>query len=131
VAALTWVKLTAALIVWLLLGSPTVAFAGQNILTWRDNSLNEKIFQIARKVGPCAATGTWYLRATVGPNVTTYTDTGLIIGAIYCYKVRATNATGVSMYSNQAEGTAKPSPTCGMVKSVAPDGTVIYTWVCH
>jgi hypothetical protein len=63
--------------------------------------------------------------------VTIYTDTGLTVGQVYCYKVRAINNSGVSPYSNQNDGAAKPSPTCGTVKTVTPDGTVTYTWVCH
>jgi hypothetical protein len=63
--------------------------------------------------------------------VTTYTDTDLTVGQVYCYRVRALNNSGASAYSNQSEGAAKPSPTCGMVKTVAPDGTVTYAWVCH
>lgn len=113
------------------LGIVTPAMAGQNILSWNDNSNNEKGFQIARKVGACAGTGTWYIRTNVGPDVKTFTDTGLTIGATYCYKVRAYNGYGVSAYSNMAEGIAKPSPTCGTVKTVLSDGTIVYTWVCH
>jgi hypothetical protein len=105
------------------------ALAGQNVLTWRDTSSTEKTFQIARKVGPCSGSGTWYIRVSVGANVTTYTDTGLTVGQVYCYKVRAVNSSGISAYSNQAEGAAKPS--CGTLKTLAPDGTVTYTWVCH
>jgi hypothetical protein len=37
----------------------------------------------------------------VGPNVTEYTDTGLMAGKTYYYRVRAYNAQGV--YSDYAE----------------------------
>ena len=40
--------------------------------------------------------------ATVGPNVTSYTDTGLLPLVTYCYRVRAYNGAGDSGYSNTA-----------------------------
>ena len=122
--------MTAVLAALLVLGVTVPALAGQNVLVWRDNSSNEKSFQIARKVGPCSGSGTWYIRASVGADVTTYTDTDLTVGQVYCYRVRAINNVGASAYSNQSEGAAKTSPTCGTVKTVAPDGTVTYAWIC-
>jgi hypothetical protein len=38
--------------------------------------------------------------ATVGPNVTTYSNTGLASFTRYYYRVRATNAVGNSGWSN-------------------------------
>lgn len=39
---------------------------------------------------------------TVGPNVTTYTHTGVFPGLTYYYRVKAINASGYSDYSNVA-----------------------------
>lgn len=39
--------------------------------------------------------------ATVGPNVTSYTDSGLSYGMQYFYAVSAFNANGDSVYSNE------------------------------
>lgn len=58
------------------------ASAGQLHLTWTDNSNNEDAFKIERKTG---TTGTYIEIATVGANVTSYTDTNLTDGATYCY----------------------------------------------
>lgn len=63
-------------------------------MRWNDNSNNEQGFQIWR------LNGTWKLIATVGPNVTTYTNTGLTPNTTYSYRVRAYNADGFSAYSN-------------------------------
>jgi hypothetical protein len=43
--------------------------------------------------------------ATVGPNVTTYANTGLSANIAYRYRVRAYNAGGNSAYSNIASAT--------------------------
>jgi len=113
----------------LVLAAP--AFAGQNILSWKDNSTTETTFYIVRKLGPRSGTASWYFRAQVGAGVTTYTDTGLVVGQTYCYKVRAVSLSGVSPYSNEAQGTAKISlTTCGLQRLVLSDGTVVYKWVC-
>ncbi|MBN1670803.1 MAG: lamin tail domain-containing protein, partial [Kiritimatiellae bacterium] len=72
-------------------------------LTWRDNSDNETQFKIRR-----SADGVDFgaLDAVfVGPNVTSWTDTGLAAGARRWYIVRAENAAGVSAYSAAVDAT--------------------------
>ena len=67
-------------------------------LAWEDNSDNELSFKIERKTG---SSGTYKEIATVGPNVTNYTDTGLSASTTYFYRVRAYNLAGHSAYSNE------------------------------
>ena len=67
-------------------------------LTWEDHSSNELGFKIERKT---ESKGTYHEIATVGPNTTTYTDTGLSGGTTYYYRVRAYNADGQSPYSEE------------------------------
>ncbi len=71
-------------------------------LAWTDNSSNETGFKIERKTG---AGGTYAEIATVGASVTTYSNTGLTVGTNYFYRVRATNTSGDSAYSNEASAT--------------------------
>jgi subtilisin family serine protease len=71
-------------------------------LSWTDNSYNETGFKIERKIG---ATGTYSQVATVGANVTTYSDTGLNGSTTYYYRVRAYKTAGDSSYSNEASAT--------------------------
>jgi Divergent InlB B-repeat domain/FG-GAP-like repeat len=80
------------------------ASAGQLQLAWTDNSNNESGFKIERKLG---TTGTFSQIATVGVNVTTYTDTNLTDGATYCYRLAAFNSAGTSAYSAEGCGTVK------------------------
>ena len=71
-------------------------------LSWTDNSSGESGFKIERKMG---SGGTYAEIATVGANVTTYSNTGLNASATYYYRVRAYNSSGNSTYSNEANAT--------------------------
>jgi phosphodiesterase/alkaline phosphatase D-like protein len=73
--------------------------ASQIDLAWTDNANNEAGFKIERRIGP---RGSFVQLATVGANVTTYSDPGLTGGKEYFYRVRATNGAGDSGYSNTA-----------------------------
>ncbi len=68
-------------------------------LSWTDNASNETGFAIERKTG---ATGTYAQVATVGANIRTYANTGLVANTAYYYRVRAVNGTVYSSYSNEA-----------------------------
>jgi hypothetical protein len=80
--------------------TPTpVAPPAQLTLSWQDNSDNEDDFAIERKTG---TTGTYAQITLVGVNITSYVDTNVTSGVIYCYRVQAVNSAGVSTYSNEA-----------------------------
>ncbi len=68
------------------------------LLNWVDNSNNETGFAIERCTGNNCTN--FVQIATVGTNITTYTDTGRTRGTRYRYRVRAFNANGNSAYSN-------------------------------
>jgi fibronectin type 3 domain-containing protein len=84
------------------------AVSGSQInLSWKDNSTNETGFKIWRKVG---TSGSWVVRATVGANVTSYQDTGLVPCTLYTYGVVAYNSNGDSTASNAASATTPCVP---------------------
>lgn len=114
-------------------------------LAWRDNATNESAFEIEkRNPEPTATvaeegsgagakeTSDWARIATVPANVTSYTVSGLTPGT-YTFRVRATNAGGVSAYSNEATGTTLPRAPTGLVvqlSNVTPtSGTITLTWL--
>lgn len=78
--------------------SLTVVSSAALTLSWTDNANNETGFRIERKTG---AGGTYAEIATVGPNVTSYPDTGLTVNTTYYYRVRAYNALGSSAYCTE------------------------------
>ncbi len=76
----------------------TAISTSQINLAWRDNANNEDGFMIERSVN-----GTNFTQiATVGVNVTTYSNTGLSTNTRYYYRVRGYNTVGNSAYSNIA-----------------------------
>ena len=103
---------------------PVESNAAQLTLTWTDNSTNEDGFAIERKTG---STGTFAQIGTVGPNVTSYTDTGATSAITYCYRVAAFNAAGNSAYSSEACGTTPQSFGLAVVKAGTGSGTVTST----
>jgi subtilisin family serine protease len=76
----------------------TVISKSQINLTWTDNSGNETGFRIERCKG--ATCTNFALIATVGANVTSYSNTKLTANTTYRYRVYAYNAGGISGYSN-------------------------------
>ena len=72
-------------------------------LAWTDNSDNEAGFVIERS--PNGVTGWLSLTPSTAPNATSYSDTGLAAATAYFYRVKATNASGDSAWSNVANAT--------------------------
>ena len=75
----------------------SLASAASVSLSWQDNSTNEDGFKIERGVS-----STYSIIASVGPNTQTYTDSGVLAGTTYCYRVRSFNSSGVSSPSNES-----------------------------
>jgi subtilisin family serine protease len=75
-------------------------------LSWRDNSNREIGFKIERKTG---SGGTYSQIATVGANVTSYSDAGLSESTNYLYRVLAYDSTGDSVFSNESSATTSSS----------------------
>jgi hypothetical protein len=88
-----------------------IASTGSQVsLTWRNNDLPSTSFVIWRKV----SAGSYAFLAAVGPNVTSYDDTGLQSETLYTYRVRAMNSYSASAdWSNEAAvwTPAMPPPT--------------------
>jgi bacillopeptidase F len=92
-------------------GTPTPPAAPTNLsasavsnsqinLAWTDNANNEDGFKIERCSGNSCSN--FAEIATVGANVTSYSDSGLQPRTRYSYRVRAFNANSNSAYSNTA-----------------------------
>lgn len=98
-------------------------------LTWVDNALNETGFKIERKTG---AGGTYAQIATVGANVTTYSDTGLAAATVYFYRVRSTNSIGDSAYSTEVSAATfatVPAAPSNLTPTSVSTTQINLTWV--
>lgn len=89
----------------------SAASSSQINLAWSDAASNETGFRIERATG----SGSFAEIATVGANVTSYSNTGLAASTAYSFRVRAYNSAGNSSYSNTATATtgssSNPAPT--------------------
>jgi titin len=82
----------------LLAASVVHAQAASLSLSFTDNASNETGFDVERCQGSgCSG---FAKVAGLGVNVTTYVDSSLLEGTMYCYRVRAVNSGGASAYSN-------------------------------
>lgn len=107
-----------------MLASTGASASGAN-LVWSDNSNNEAGFNVERRIG----TGAWSQMASVGANVTTFADTGLMSSTSYDYRVRAYNRSGASAYSNTvAVGTTAPVAPSTLAASVASASRIDLLW---
>lgn len=95
------------------------AHSGELQLRWTDNSSTEDGFTIERKKGTA---GTYAQIATVGADFTSYTDSTVADGEIYCYRLFAFNAGGASPYSSEGCAPAR-STTQTFSLTVASEGT--------
>jgi hypothetical protein len=101
-------------------------------LTWIDNSNNENGFRVERAA---SLTAPWTLAATIGPNVTSWTNTGLAAGSTWFYRVKAFNLNGESLLSGTssattmtASDTIPPSIPMGVVTTPPTCGGIQINW---
>ncbi len=66
-------------------------------LEWANNANDALTVSLERRK---QGSGGWSVRATLGPNATSYTDSGVQVGSTYDYRVRTWNPVGYSSYSN-------------------------------
>ena len=81
----------------------TAVSSSQVNLTWSDNSANEDGFKLYRSTDGVNFSNI----KIVGPNVTSYSDTGRTGSTTYYYRVLAYSIGGTSAYSNTAVVTTK------------------------
>jgi titin len=80
----------------------TAVSTTQITLSWTDHSQSEDGYSIERK----SPGGDFVQTGTIGPNTTTFSDSGLSPSTTYTYRVRAFSSTaGNSQYSNEASVT--------------------------
>jgi Domain of Unknown Function (DUF1080) len=90
------------------------------LLNWTDTSNNEDGFKIERLVA-----GLVDGILSVPASATTYTDSALVAGTVYCYRVQAFNSAGDSEPSNQACAMAEgPIPNASANVNLSANPTI-------
>jgi alpha-tubulin suppressor-like RCC1 family protein len=100
----------------------TIIDQNQINLSWIDNSIDELGFKIERKVN----NGSWAVIYTVGANITSYSDTTVLYGNNYYYRVSAYNELGDGPYSN--ESSSLPSPLGSLVIQAVSSNQINLSW---
>jgi fibronectin type 3 domain-containing protein len=102
------------------------------VLIWTDTDKTEDGYQISRAT---SSSGPWNVIATVGNNVTGYTDPGLKPRTRYYYKVRAVNNLGRATWKGPVmaktgkAGTAMaPTDLAATVESLGQGSHIHLTW---
>ncbi len=95
----------------------TAVSSSQIDLGWTDNANDEDGFEVEWSLDG----NNFSHLATLGSNVTSYSDTGLSASTTYFYRVRAFNGSGNSAYSNTANATTQGggNPTDVHVEAIA------------
>lgn len=87
-------------------------------LAWTDVAGNETAYEVERATA--GSGGPFVQIAVKAANVATHSDGGVAPSTAYWYRVRATNASGASAYSNTATAT---TPAAAVVPPPPADGT--------
>jgi hypothetical protein len=105
------------------------AGSGQIDLTWTDTSTGEDGVEIQRCTGTVATTcgvdSNFVVIASVGPNVTAYSDLDPVDGETFTYRVRAFAGSVFSGFSNTATATAGPPAPPSNLTATAISGSRI------
>ena len=106
----------------------TTVSSSQINLSWTDNSTTEANFIVGRST---TSGGPYTDIATLGANVTSFSNTGLSANTTYYYVVRASNAGGSSANSAQASATTLPNPPAapsGLAASTVSQTQINLSW---
>ncbi|MFA5073213.1 MAG: fibronectin type III domain-containing protein [Nitrospirota bacterium] len=95
-------------------------------LTWQDNAIDESGYKVERAT---SAGGTYSVIATLGANITTYSDTGRIQNTMYYYRIRAYKSTIYSAYTPVTSATTPilAAPT-NLTTDVASASQINLSW---
>jgi N-acetylneuraminic acid mutarotase len=98
--------------------------SGQINLTWTDNSESETGFVIERKT----LNGYFAVIDTAAQNVTSFSDTSLLDGTYYTYRIKAIGSSGLySDYSGEATAKTDLSAASNLTATLL-NGSVVLNW---
>ncbi len=93
-------------------------------LSWTINSVSEEGFLIERRTGSEGFTEI----ASIGPDLTSYSDLTVLEGTTYFYQVRAYKGSSYSVYSNEASTTADPAAPTSLTAFSEDEDIIRLDW---
>ncbi len=99
--------------------------SGTIYVSWVDNSTNETGFILEHSIN---AVGSWNQLASLSADETFYTDTNLVDGTEYFYRVLAFNGNGNSAYSNVGSNTTIMNPPTNLTVVNPQTNKVVLNW---
>jgi serine protease len=111
----------------------TIASSSRIDLTWTDNASNEGSFRLQRRLRNTDGTwGAWGFLAAPAANTTSFSNTGLLAGRTYQYRLRACNASGCSGWINSPWLTTPaatiPAAPTGLAGTAVSSSRIDLTW---
>src|SRR5262249_34036402 len=111
-------------------GLTATAASMQISLQWQDDANNETGWEVQRST--TGSRGTFTVLATLGANASSYADTGLTPGTLYCYRVRSFRHNGASTmyaaFTNTACATPPLVPPTLVSTTTNGAGTITIIW---
>lgn len=114
--------------------STEIPVASSLTVNWIDGTTNEDHYVVERSINGTDFT----VIATLGANITSYNDIGLVPNTTYYYRVKATNSTESSVYETTSLTTppiplaptkaATPSPASGFSNAELAGGNLTLKW---
>jgi poly(hydroxyalkanoate) depolymerase family esterase len=109
----------------------TASSSSQINLSWSDNASDETGYVVERST----SSGSGFVSvATLGANVTSFSNTGLAASTTYFYRVRASNGAGSSANSNEASATTQaassnpPAAPSNLTATATSSSQINLTW---
>ncbi len=107
-------------------GLTAIATSSSTInLGWIDNANNEIGQRIERSVGSNA---NYSFLTNVGAGITAFTDTGLVDGTLYYYRIKAFNTGGFSTYSNEQSAITPLNSPTALTATAVSSSQINLTW---
>jgi titin len=106
------------------LAAAVQAGAPRVVVTWTDHSSGETGYEVDRSTD----NSSWSTITTTAANAVSYSDTGVVEGTTYYYRVRAASSAGASLYSNTATASTLPSTPTGLSATAISGTQVNLSW---
>lgn len=101
----------------------------QATLAWTNNPTTNAPYEYIEIERTSNGGVTWVAFGVIPGSLNSFTDTGLAVNSRYRWRIRATNASGDSVYVESADVITTPTAPSNCAATKNADGTITVTWV--